>query len=81
MKAFVIALLIIFAGVTFNSPSARSDEFQQRAAKIAEYKKWLDTLDRKDLIIGCASTHGTDHIDYISVRVSIVPTSKARSVS
>jgi len=44
MKAFVIALLVIFAGVTFNSPSARIDEFQQRAAKIAEYKKWLDTL-------------------------------------
>jgi len=44
MKAFVIACLLIFAGVIFASSPVRSDEFQQRAAKIAEYKKWLDTL-------------------------------------
>jgi hypothetical protein len=44
MKAFVIACLLIFAGVIFGSSPVRSDEFQQRAAKIAEYKKWLDTL-------------------------------------
>ena len=44
MKAFVIACLFIFAVVIFGSSPVRSDEFQQRAAKTAEYKKWLDTL-------------------------------------
>ncbi len=44
MKAFVIACLLIFAVVIFGSSPVRSDEFQQRAAKIAEYKKWLDAL-------------------------------------
>jgi len=44
MKRFVIAFLLIFLGIVFRPVLVRADEFTERAAKIAEYKKWLDTL-------------------------------------
>ncbi|HEX7232726.1 MAG TPA: hypothetical protein VF452_20230 [Candidatus Binatia bacterium] len=44
MKRFVIAFLLMFLVSVFGSALVHSDEFSERAAKIAEYKKWLDTL-------------------------------------
>jgi hypothetical protein len=44
MKRFVIAFLLMFLVSVFRPVLVHSDEFSDRAAKIAEYKKWLDTL-------------------------------------
>ena len=44
MKAFVIAFLLLFFAGLFESPSSRGNEFKEREAKVAQYKKWLDTL-------------------------------------
>ena len=44
MKRFVIAFLLMFLVSVFGPVLVHSDEFSERAAKIAEYKKWLDTL-------------------------------------
>jgi hypothetical protein len=44
MKAFVIAFSLLFLAGLFQSPSSRGNEFKEREAKIAQYKKWLDTL-------------------------------------
>ena len=44
MKPFVIAFLLLFFAGLFDSPSLRGNEFKVREAKIAQYKKWLDTL-------------------------------------
>lgn len=42
-KIIVVLLMFLCAGVVQSSP-AQSDEFKEREAKIAQYKKWLDTL-------------------------------------
>ena len=44
MKRFVIAFLLVFLAGAFEPLSARANEFQEREAKITQYKKWLDTL-------------------------------------
>jgi hypothetical protein len=44
MKPFVVAFLLLFLAGLFESPSSRGNEFKAREAKIAQYKKWLDTL-------------------------------------
>ena len=44
MKPFVVAFLLLFATVLVEPLSVRGNEFTERAAKIAQYKKWLDTL-------------------------------------
>lgn len=44
MKPFVIAFLLLFLAGLFESPASRGNEFKVREAKIAQYKKWLDTL-------------------------------------
>jgi hypothetical protein len=44
MKAFVIAFLLLFLAGVFEPLSLRGNEFKEREAKIAQYKKWLDTL-------------------------------------
>ena len=44
MKRFVIAFLLMFLGIVLRPVAVRGDEFTERAAKIAQYKKWLDTL-------------------------------------
>jgi hypothetical protein len=44
MKPFVIACLLLFSGIFLRPALVRGDEFSDRAAKIAQYKKWLDTL-------------------------------------
>jgi hypothetical protein len=44
MKRFVIAFLLICLVSVFGPVLGHSDEFSERAVKIAEYKKWLDTL-------------------------------------
>jgi hypothetical protein len=49
MKRFLIAFLLIFVGVVLQSPPGHSDEFTERATKITQYKKWLDTLGPQGL--------------------------------
>jgi hypothetical protein len=44
MKAFVIAFLLLFLAGGFGPLSVRGNEFEEREAKITQYKKWLDTL-------------------------------------
>lgn len=44
MKGFVIAFLLLFLAGVFEPLSVRGNEFQEREAKITQYKKWLDTL-------------------------------------
>jgi hypothetical protein len=44
MKPFVIAFLLLFLAGVFDPLSLRGNEFREREAKIAQYKKWLDTL-------------------------------------
>jgi hypothetical protein len=44
MKQFVIAFLLVFLAGVFEPLSVRGNEFEQREAKITQYKKWLDTL-------------------------------------
>jgi hypothetical protein len=44
MKAFVVAFLLLFLAGVFEPLSLRGNEFKLREAKIAQYKKWLDTL-------------------------------------
>ena len=44
MKRVVIAFPLMFLVIMLGSVLVHSDEFSERAAKIAEYKKWLDTL-------------------------------------
>jgi hypothetical protein len=44
MRAFVAAFLLLFLAGLFQSPSLRGNEFKAREAKIAQYRKWLDTL-------------------------------------
>ncbi|HZD42315.1 MAG TPA: hypothetical protein VE131_16455 [Terriglobales bacterium] len=44
MKGIVIAFLLLFLGGSFEALPARGNEFKEREAKIAQYKKWLDTL-------------------------------------
>ena len=79
MKRFVIAFLLIFLGIVFRPVPVRADEFTERAAKIAEYKKWLDTLGPQGSHYWMRLDACIDHIDYTLVRASIVPTSKPRS--
>lgn len=44
MKPFVAAFLLLFLTGLFEPLSLRGNEFKAREAKIAQYKKWLDTL-------------------------------------
>ena len=44
MKPFVVAFLLLFLTGLFEPLSLRGNEFKAREAKIAQYKKWLDTL-------------------------------------
>jgi hypothetical protein len=44
MKKFTLVLLMFLSAGMVQTPAARSDEFKNREAKIAQYKKWLDTL-------------------------------------
>ncbi len=44
MKEFVIAFFLLFLAGLFQPLSVRGNEFEERAAKITQYKKWLDTL-------------------------------------
>ncbi|HEY7219476.1 MAG TPA: hypothetical protein VH985_13920 [Candidatus Binatia bacterium] len=44
MKTFVIAFLLLFLGGVLEPLSVRGNEFKEREIKIAQYKKWLDTL-------------------------------------
>jgi hypothetical protein len=44
MKTFVIAFLLLYIGGLFDPLSLRGNEFREREAKIAQYKKWLDTM-------------------------------------
>ena len=44
MKEFVLAFLLLFLAGAFEPLSVRGNEFKEREAKIAQYKKWLDTL-------------------------------------
>jgi hypothetical protein len=44
MKAFVIAFVLLFLAGAFKPLTLRGDEFKEREVKIAQYKKWLDTL-------------------------------------
>lgn len=44
MKIIIALLVIILYGATVPAVPARANEFREREAKIAQYKKWLDTL-------------------------------------
>ena len=44
MKAFVIAFFLLFLAGVFEPLPVCGNEFKEREAKIAQYKKWLDTL-------------------------------------
>ena len=44
MKPFLVAFLVIFLAAVFEAPGVSGNEFKEREAKIAEYKKWLDSL-------------------------------------
>jgi hypothetical protein len=44
MKKFALVLLMFLAGGVGQVPSAHSNEFKVNEAKIAQYKKWLDTM-------------------------------------
>lgn len=44
MKTFVVAFLLLYVAGVFEPLSLRGNEFKEREAKIAQYKKWLDTL-------------------------------------
>ncbi len=44
MKGFAIAFLLLFLAGGFEPFSVRGNEFEERAAKITQYKKWLDAL-------------------------------------
>jgi hypothetical protein len=44
MKIFVAAFLLLYVAGLFEPLSLRGNEFKEREAKIAQYKKWLDTL-------------------------------------
>lgn len=44
MNPFVVAFLVLFLSGLFAPLSTHGNEFQQRAAKITQFKKWLDTL-------------------------------------
>ena len=44
MKPFLLALAVfVWVGVN-SAPPAAGNEFKEREAKIAQYKKWLDTV-------------------------------------
>jgi hypothetical protein len=47
MKPFVVAFLLLSLAGLFEPLSLRGNEFKERELKIAEYKKWLDTLGPK----------------------------------
>lgn len=42
-KIIFVLFMFLFTGAIQTSP-ARANEFKQREAKIAQYKKWLDTM-------------------------------------
>jgi hypothetical protein len=44
MKKFTLILLMFLSSGIVQAAPARSNEFKIREAKIAQYKKWLDTL-------------------------------------
>jgi hypothetical protein len=44
MKKFTLVLLMFLSSGIVQAAPARSNEFKIREAKIAQYKKWLDTL-------------------------------------
>lgn len=44
MKTFVAAFLLLYVAGVFEPLSLRGNEFKEREAQIAQYKKWLDTL-------------------------------------
>ena len=44
MRGFVIAFLLLFLAGVFEPLPVRANEFEEREAKITQYKKWLDTL-------------------------------------
>lgn len=44
MKTFVLVFLMFFLSGVNQSQLAWGNEFKEREAKIAQYKKWLDTL-------------------------------------
>ena len=43
-KILLIALLALSFAMLQKTPASANDEFKRREAKIAEYKKWLDSL-------------------------------------
>jgi len=44
MKKIGVIILLAFSFTIFHTLSAGADQFKKREAKIAQYKKWLDTL-------------------------------------
>ena len=44
MKRIVIAFLLVVSAGVFEPLCVRGNEFEEREAKITQYKKWLDTL-------------------------------------
>lgn len=44
MKQFVITFLLVFLAGIFAPLSGHANEFQEREAKMTQYKKWLDAL-------------------------------------
>ncbi len=44
MKAFVVAFVLLFLAGVFEPLSSGGNEFKVREVKIAQYKKWLDTV-------------------------------------
>ena len=47
MKRLTLVLLVFLSSGMVQVPSARSNEFKLREAKMAQYKQWLDTLGPK----------------------------------
>ena len=79
MKKFIgIVLLALSVGFLQKIP-ARADEFKQREAKIAQYKKWLDTLGPEGSRYWVRLDAKRDRIDYISAKASFTPTLEARN--
>jgi len=44
MKKIIVILVMLFSTVSISSAQSRGNEFKEREAKIAQYKKWLDSL-------------------------------------
>ena len=44
MKKLIVVLFMILWTAVIHTPPVHGNEFKEREAKIAQYKKWLDTL-------------------------------------